>query len=100
MFRFVSRLRKPKAILKSFCSVQLSQKSLEKNQFTPDECLPNFYLKFYSSEKPKKPLVLRSTRKRRQQREMKKMFSVKTYAIQEKLRFRIVFLKKTVGVFG
>ena len=53
LFRFVSTLGKPKAILKSFCSMQMSQKSLEKNEFTPDECLPNFYLKFDLSEKPK-----------------------------------------------
>ena len=53
--------------------MQMSQKSLEKNEFTPDECLPNFYLKFDFLEGPKKPLSLQSTRNRRQQREIKKM---------------------------
>ena len=51
--RFVSILRKPKAILKSFCSVQMSQKSLEKNELAPNECLLNFYLKFDFLERPK-----------------------------------------------
>ena len=49
----------------------MSQKSLENNEFTPDECLPNFYLKFDFLERLKKPLSLQSTRNR-WQREMKK----------------------------
>jgi len=57
-FIFVSTLQKPKAILKSFCSVQMLQKSLEKDEFTPDECLPNFYKKFEFLERPNKPLSL------------------------------------------
>ena len=53
LFHFVSTLQKLKAILKSFCSVQMSQKLLGKNEFTPDECLPNFNLKFDFLERPK-----------------------------------------------
>ena len=41
LFHFVSTLQKAKAILKSFYSMQMSQKLLEKKEFTPDKCLPN-----------------------------------------------------------
>ena len=39
---------KLKAMLKTFCSMQMSQKSLENKEFTHDECLPKFYLNLTS----------------------------------------------------
>lgn len=55
MFHLVSTLRKQKAIVNIFFSMQMSQISLEKKQFSPDECLPNFNLKFDFFERPKNP---------------------------------------------
>lgn len=40
MFCFVSTLQKRKAILKSLCGMQMSQKLFEKSKFSCDECLP------------------------------------------------------------
>ena len=56
---------------KEFCPCKCHRNRWKK-QFTPDECLPNFYLKFDFLERPKMPLSQRDIRNRRQQREMKR----------------------------
>ena len=42
----------------------LGKNTLEMNKFTENECLPNFELKFKFLENLRKPLTLKSTRKR------------------------------------
>ena len=63
----------------------MSQKSLQKNKFTPDECLPNFYLKFDFLERPKKRLLSDAQEIVGSYKILRKCYLFKTQAIQEKL---------------